>query len=864
MAARQPMSNPLRSPFHFTIFTSHFPEKLSKTIRLDEHDQVVKEPGGAMSSGVAQTVEGHTPESFLNLLTSLTPNQALGFGVLTRDRAKASICPKEKPTRGAVPRTKDHFIWPAGPGVLMLDYDPRPGAPAMTKDELLEALYRVAPGVQRVPHIWCPSAGSCIYDSRTGKERIGIRGQRIYVFISEARRIPHALMALYDRSMALGYGWLYLTAHGKALPRTLFDLSVGQPNRYDFAGGADCLAPLVQRKPSPELYNPQAAWGDVDLIFPLLTEEEERLFNAAKTSLFCNPEYLEEQESKKKEFMQVKGLSEESFKRLYERDVLPLDMEIRFANDEVATVKEILRFHPKYHKKECYDPIEPSYRNGDAKIAICYSDGADRPAQIFSQAHGGKSYLFEPYDAVQQMLDTYALVNARGTVHIVEIGQDEISVVDPVELKRLWANKPVARTIGEKTTFVNPVGLFLEHRQRRDYQGWDFCPVGKEAPGRLNEWRGPYIEPRRGSFEKFDYLCKTILCRGNSSYYEYLMSWLAEACCNIGSNKPGVAIILYGEQGTGKNQFFEYFRQILGPFSILIDDTTRIFSDFNMHLRNKQIIFLDESVVPKDVKHRSLFKGLITNQERAYNQKNRPLLTLPDPSRYILATNDEHVVQASWDARRFFVLNVSDKHRRDYEFFRALNQERDNGGVNALYHYLLRCKWAIDSVRMPPTTEFLRDQMELSAAPHEAWWSECLESGRLICLDQLHSYKDILPEIEAGARLDEDLSLIPINRKYQDRLAIPKEIVFNSYLGFMRSRGRRGILNNTHFGKFMAKVLKNKTDNLDIAARLRETEKGLRARCGADAGARCENYYLFPEYSLLVTYWNRYTKTVSN
>lgn len=863
MVATLPVSKPSRSPFRLTVFTSHFPEKLSKTIRIDDNGKVVKEPGGAMSSGLAQIAEGSTPEAFLQLLNSLTPSQALGFGVLTRDRAQSNICPKEKPVRNAVPRTKEHFCWPAGPGVLMLDYDPRPGADALTKDELLDALYTVAPGVMKVPHIWTPSAGSCIYDSRTDQELIGIRGQRIYVFVNEARRIPHALTALYDRSMAHGHGWLYITAHGKALPRTLFDLSVGQPNRYDFAGGADCIAPLVQRKPPPELFNPDAPWGDIELIFPMLSEKEEHAFNSAKSALFASPDYLREQEEKKQSFIKEKGLNEDSFKRLFERDVLPLDMEIRFANDEVATVKEILRFHPKYHKRECYDPIEPAYRNNDAKIAICYSDGADRPAQVFSQAHGGKSYLFEPYDAVQQMLDTYAMVNARGTVHIVEIGPDEISVVDPVELKRLWANKPVVAAKGEKTMLVNPVKPFLEHKQRRDYQGWDFCQVGKEAPGRLNEWRGPYLEPKAGSFEKFDYLCREILCRGNTAYYEYLMSWLAEACTNIGPAKPGVALILYGEQGTGKNQFFEYFRQILGPFSILIDDTTRIFSDFNMHLRNKQIVFLDESVVPKDVKHRSLFKGLITNQERAYNQKNRPLLTLPDPSRYILATNDEHVVQASWDARRFFVLNVNDKHRRDYEFFRALNHERDHGGVNALYHYLLHCKWKMDQVRQPPTTEFLRDQMEMSADPHESWWNECLDAGRLICLDELHTYRDTLPEIEAGARLDEDVALVPINRKYQDRIAIPKSIVFNSYLGYMKSRGRRNILNNVHFGKFMAKVLKSKTDGREITARLRETEAGLRLRNGADSGI-CDNYYLFPSFTLLVTYWNRYTKKASN
>jgi hypothetical protein len=152
--------------------------------------------------------------------------------------------------------------------------------------------------------------------------------------------------------------------------------------------------------------------------------------------------------------------------------------------------------------------------------------------------------------------------------------------------------------------------------------------------------------------------------------------------------------------------------------------------------------------------------------------------------------------------------------------------------------------------------------MDMSALPHEAWWAECLDEGRLICLDQNHAYRDILPEMQAMARLDEPMSLIPINRRYQDFFVIPKELVFNSYLGYMRSRGHRGILNAIHFGRFLKKCLKSAKDDRDVAARLRETENGLRARSG-NVGGGCESYYLFPEHHLLITYWNRYTKKVS-
>ena len=206
MASVQPLTR--KRPFYsLSIYTTTRPTKLSKTIRLTEDGSVVKEAGGAMAYGNVETFEAHTPEHFLTLLKMLNPSQALGFGILKGGRKEAAICPKEKLAPDAIPRTKDFFEWPAGPGILMLDYDPPPGGSALTKTELLAALYHIAPALKTVPHVWAASAGSCVRNTITGEDVIGLRGQRVYVFANDATQIPAAMMNIYERSILNGFGW---------------------------------------------------------------------------------------------------------------------------------------------------------------------------------------------------------------------------------------------------------------------------------------------------------------------------------------------------------------------------------------------------------------------------------------------------------------------------------------------------------------------------------------------------------------------------------------------------------------------------------------------------------------------------------
>jgi hypothetical protein len=96
----------------------------------------------------------------------------------------------------------------------------------------------------------------------------------------------------------------------------------------------------------------------------------------------------------------------------------------------------------------------------------------------------------------------------------------------------------------------------------------------------------------------------------------------------------------------------------------------------------------------------------------------------------IVASNDDWVVPAGADERRFFVLDVSGSRRGDFDYFKSLADELENGGAEAMLHELLHRDLSSFNVRDVPQTAGLMDQKVRSLHGFDAWWCEVLADGR--------------------------------------------------------------------------------------------------------------------------------------
>jgi len=220
-----PRVKTVREPVVLTVIDAIDPRVLSKTYSLDKDGALNKRSGGQLEEGRARKVELGGAAAFAELLSSLKPGQALMHGLFRHDEAivlskkRVEKTKRQKRDAPVVTRTKDCVSWPAGPGIMVIDYDPPDGKPPLPMAALRETLYEAAPELANAPHVCRPSASSCLHATDGGRELRGVRGQRVYVLVRDAQDIERAAKVLQARLWLHGRGYFAVSSSGSLAAR---------------------------------------------------------------------------------------------------------------------------------------------------------------------------------------------------------------------------------------------------------------------------------------------------------------------------------------------------------------------------------------------------------------------------------------------------------------------------------------------------------------------------------------------------------------------------------------------------------------------------------------------------------------------
>jgi hypothetical protein len=171
-----------------------------------------------------------------------------------------------------------------------------------------------------------------------------------------------------------------------------------------------------------------------------------------------------------------------------------------------------------------------------------------------------------------------------------------------------------------------------------------------------------------------------------------------------------VAVVMRGKEGTGKGIFASSFGKLFGSHFLQITQGKHLTGHFNAHLQNCSVLFADEAFVANDVAHASVLKSIITEEILMIEPKGLDPFSSRNRIHLIMASNDDWVIPAGADARRYFVLDVSDKHKQDTRYFGAIIAQMDAGGREALLHLLKNRDLTAFDVREVPQTGALAEQ----------------------------------------------------------------------------------------------------------------------------------------------------------
>ena len=321
--------------------------------------------------------------------------------------------------------------------------------------------------------------------------------------------------------------------------------------------------------------------------------------------------------------------------------------------------------------------------------------------------------------------------------HDYELDRPTLDMLTPEGFRLLLRNRLVRVTDKQGNTRHVPLAdAWMADTARREYpNGIAMLPNTQTPLGVYNLYRGLGVEPVSGDVKPALRHIAQVICDGDNKVAKYIISWCARAvqCPELPAE---VALVLKGGRGTGKGTLGRWLLKIFGAHGLQISQSRHLTGNFNGHLRDCLLLFADESFFAGDKAAESVLKALITEDTLAIERKGVDVVAARNRLKVVMASNAEWVAPAGPDERRFCAVKVSDCHKQDHQYFAALNEHMDNGGLAAFLDFLLKVDISGFNIRAVPSTKALEDQKLLSMPPLATWLYSRLHEGRLHADDQ--------------------------------------------------------------------------------------------------------------------------------
>lgn len=220
---------------------------------------------------------------------------------------------------------------------------------------------------------------------------------------------------------------------------------------------------------------------------------------------------------------------------------------------------------------------------------------------------------------------------------------------------------------------------------RLDEVGFD--PAGTDPRIRCNLFGGWPTVPKEGDCSKLLALLRH-QCSNEvdaEGVYQWVLRWLALPIQRPGA-KLQTALVFHGPQGTGKNLFFESIMAIYGEYGRIVDQAA-IEDKFNDWASRKLFLIADEVVARTELFHvKNKLKSFVTGEWIRINPKNVAAHDERNHVNLVFLSNESTPLVLEHDDRRYMVIHTPDK--LPPEFYSAVRDEINNGGIAALHHHL--------------------------------------------------------------------------------------------------------------------------------------------------------------------------------
>lgn len=292
--------------------------------------------------------------------------------------------------------------------------------------------------------------------------------------------------------------------------------------------------------------------------------------------------------------------------------------------------------------------------------------------------------------------------------------------------RRIWKEDKEGNT-----KQVPAATAWLSDANRRSYDGVVFEPGDDADAGKAyNLWQGFSVAPDpTGDPEPWIEHVRENVCGGSEDLFAWVAGWFAHMLQRP-RERIGTALALRGGQGVGKTIVGRIVGRLVDAHYLLVDDPRYLMGQFNAHLAQTLFLQADEAFWSGDKAQVGHLKGLITSDLQMIEHKGVDPIRVRNYVRLLVTSNEDWVVPAGRDERRWAVVDVKDSRRQDQDYFGRLARHfASQKHLGGLLHYLLSLPLGDLPLRNIPKTSGLMEQKIRSLDVHESWWMERLQEG---------------------------------------------------------------------------------------------------------------------------------------
>jgi len=229
-----------------------------------------------------------------------------------------------------------------------------------------------------------------------------------------------------------------------------------------------------------------------------------------------------------------------------------------------------------------------------------------------------------------------------------------------------------------------------------------------------NTWREHPISAVDGDPSIFTDHIKYLL--PNEDEANILLDWMAYQV-QFPGRKMSWAIILQGQQRTGKSYIGFALRQILGDENIGLPSNEAIKGQFTKWQYGHSVIIIEEIMTTGRIDVMNKLKPMITENMATIRQMRTDEYTVPNVYNLIAFTNHRDAIKIESDDRRYCALFSEAKPKKSHEYESLFDWTRKNAGV--IYGYLMNRD--LSAFKPKGRAPFTLAKQEMVNLSHTVW-----------------------------------------------------------------------------------------------------------------------------------------------